>query len=106
VLRLSAPSSPPQGIINTLKQAEDETSQLSALTDLCELLSISTEDTMAIFPVEQVVPLLVRPRGGSSCVCPPSQAPPWQAGPAPSCCSAHSRQPPKPALAPTSPPLL
>jgi E3 ubiquitin-protein ligase TRIP12 len=48
-----------QGVINNLKQAEDESSQLMALTDLCELLSISTEDTMTVFPVEQVVPLLV-----------------------------------------------
>jgi hypothetical protein len=48
-----------QGIINNLKQAGDESSQLTALTDLCELLSISTEDTMTVFPVEQVVPLLV-----------------------------------------------
>lgn len=36
--------------------------QLSGLTELCEYLSISTEDTLAAFPTEQVVPLLVSER--------------------------------------------
>lgn len=58
--RSQAPPLAAQGIISNLKQAEDESSQLTALTDLCELLSVSTEDAMAVFPVEQVVPLLVR----------------------------------------------
>ncbi|KAL4435190.1 hypothetical protein ABPG77_001872 [Micractinium sp. CCAP 211/92] len=38
---------------------EDEGQQLAGLTELCEYLSISTEDTLAAFPTEQVVPLLV-----------------------------------------------
>ncbi|KAL4436702.1 hypothetical protein ABPG75_003841 [Micractinium tetrahymenae] len=38
---------------------EDEMQQLAGLTELCEYLSISTEDTLAAFPMEQVVPLLV-----------------------------------------------
>lgn len=48
-----------QNIISGMKQFEDETAQLSALTELCELLSISTEESLTTFPVEQVVPLLV-----------------------------------------------
>lgn len=39
---------------------EDEMAQLAGLTELCEYLSISTEDNLAAFPTEQVVPLLVR----------------------------------------------
>jgi E3 ubiquitin-protein ligase TRIP12 len=50
-----------QSIMVGLKQADDESAQLTALTDLCEHLSISTEESLATFPVEQVVPLLVRP---------------------------------------------
>jgi E3 ubiquitin-protein ligase TRIP12 len=38
---------------------EDESVQLAALTDLCELISISTEESMVSFPTEQTVPLLV-----------------------------------------------
>ncbi len=42
---------------------EDEGQQLAGLTELCEYLSISTEDTLAAFPTEQVVPLLVGAAG-------------------------------------------
>lgn len=49
-----------QSIMAGLKQSDDESAQLTALTDLCEHLSISTEESLATFPVEQVVPLLVR----------------------------------------------
>ena len=42
-----------------LRQLDDEGQQLVSLTELCELLSISTEDALAAFPVESVVPLLV-----------------------------------------------
>lgn len=38
---------------------EDEMQQLTGLTELCEYLSISTEESLALFPTEQVVPLLV-----------------------------------------------
>lgn len=50
-----------QGIISNLRQFEDEGAQLSALTELSELLSISQEESLAAtMPVETVVPLLVR----------------------------------------------
>lgn len=49
---------PLQSILVMLKD-EDEMQQLAGLTELCEYLSISTEDTLAAFPTEQVVPLLV-----------------------------------------------
>lgn len=48
-----------QTILAGLKQSDDDSAQLTALTDLCEHLSISTEESLATFPVEQVVPLLV-----------------------------------------------
>lgn len=38
----------------------DEVRQLDALAQLSELLSISSEESLAAFPVEAVVPLLVR----------------------------------------------
>jgi hypothetical protein len=47
-----------QAILAQLRE-EDEMSQLAGLTELCEYLSISTEDTLAAFPTEQAVPLLV-----------------------------------------------
>lgn len=43
-----------------LRQMDDEVAQLSALSELNELLSISTEDNLATFPIESMVPLLVR----------------------------------------------
>jgi hypothetical protein len=49
-----------QSIVSGLRQEDDEGAQLVAVTDLCELLSISTEDNLASFPVEQITPLLVR----------------------------------------------
>lgn len=48
-----------QSILAGLRQEEDETAQLSALSELCELLSISTEESLASFPIESIVPLLV-----------------------------------------------
>jgi E3 ubiquitin-protein ligase TRIP12 len=48
-----------QGIIAGMKQFDDEGAQLSSLSELCELLSISTEESLTTFPIEQVVPLLV-----------------------------------------------
>lgn len=49
-----------QAIITNLKQVDDEAAQLGALTELCEVLSISSEDTLVALPIETVVPLLVR----------------------------------------------
>ncbi len=43
-----------------LKAFEDESQQLSSLTELCEFLSISSEDALAAAPIETIVPLLVR----------------------------------------------
>lgn len=55
-----------QNIINGMKQSDDEGAQLSSLTELCELLSISTEESLTTFPVEQVVPLLVSMHSSTS----------------------------------------
>lgn len=46
-------------ILSSLRQADDESAQLGALTELCEMLSISSEDTLASFPIESAVPMLV-----------------------------------------------
>jgi E3 ubiquitin-protein ligase TRIP12 len=79
-----------QSIIAGLKQSDDENAQLAALSDLCEHLSISTEESLATFPVEQVVPLLVSmsvaapsvPCTLSSCPLPSgSTQPAWQEPP-------------------------
>ncbi len=40
-------------------RTDDEMQQLEALSHLCEVLSMSTDDMLAAFPVEQTVPLLV-----------------------------------------------
>lgn len=55
-------SSPRQGIISGLRDLDDETSQLAALSELNEMLSISTEESLVAFPAESVVPLLVSAR--------------------------------------------
>lgn len=47
-----------KGILAGLR-SEDESLQFPALTELCELLSISTEESLTMFPIEQTVPLLV-----------------------------------------------
>lgn len=67
-----------QGILSGLKQVDDETAQLASLSDLCELLSISTEESLTTFPVEQIVPLLVR--AAAACVCCAVGAAPTRAG--------------------------
>lgn len=51
-----------QGFLVQLRQDDDEASQLEALTQLNELLSISNEESLSVFPVEQLVPVLVRAR--------------------------------------------
>ena len=50
-----------QGILVQLQQDDDEVAQLEALNQLNELLSISSEESLSIFPVEQLVPVLVSP---------------------------------------------
>jgi hypothetical protein len=42
-----------------LRQDDDEIVQLEALSQLNELLSISNEESLSVFPVEQLVPVLV-----------------------------------------------
>jgi len=49
-----------QSILVALREADDETAQLSALHDLCEMLAISTEESLSVFPVDQLIPILVR----------------------------------------------
>jgi E3 ubiquitin-protein ligase TRIP12 len=47
-----------KSILASLRE-DDEGQQLTGLTELCEYISISSEDAMMSFPTEQVVPLLV-----------------------------------------------
>ncbi len=49
-----------QSILQMLRQDDDETQQLAGLTELNEMLSISTEESLLTFPVESTVPILVR----------------------------------------------
>ncbi|KAG2450258.1 hypothetical protein HYH02_004769 [Chlamydomonas schloesseri] len=49
-----------KAIMTGLRQMDDEVAQLSALSELNELLSISTEDNLATFPIESMVPLLIQ----------------------------------------------
>ncbi len=49
-----------QGFLVQLRQDDDEAAQLDALSQLNELLSISNEESLSVFPVEQLVPVLVR----------------------------------------------
>ena len=46
--------------MGALKDAGDENAQLAALSELCELLAVSSEEALTIFPVDSLVPLLVR----------------------------------------------
>ena len=62
-----------QGILQQL-QSDDEALQLDGLNQLNELLAVSMEDSLSIFPVESLVPVLVSPRTST-------QAPPGPACP-------------------------
>lgn len=42
-----------------LREADDEGAQLTALHELCETLAISTEESLSVFPVDQLIPILV-----------------------------------------------
>jgi hypothetical protein len=48
-----------QGFLVQLRQDDDEGVQLEALGQLNELLAISNEESLSVFPVEQLVPVLV-----------------------------------------------
>ncbi len=50
-----------QAIISQLRQDDDSIVQQEALTQLCELLSVSSEEGLSMLPVESLVPLLVSP---------------------------------------------
>ena len=43
-----------------LREADDEGAQLTALHELCETLAISTEESLSVFPVDQLIPILVQ----------------------------------------------
>jgi hypothetical protein len=43
-----------------LKEAEDEYEQVSHLRDLIDIISISTEEHIAVFPIEPLILILVR----------------------------------------------
>ena len=49
-----------QSIMLALREGDDETAQLAALNELCELLAVSSEDALSMFPVDTLVPVLVR----------------------------------------------
>lgn len=49
-----------QAIIAQLRQDDDPVVQQEALTQLCELLSVSSEEALSMLPVESLVPILVR----------------------------------------------
>ena len=52
-----------QSIMLALREGDDETAQLAALNELCELLAVSSEDALSMFPIDTLVPILVRPCG-------------------------------------------
>lgn len=49
----------PQGIMASLKE-DDEMVQEAALNELTELMSMSSEESLTVLPLEQLVPQLVR----------------------------------------------
>ena len=56
-----------QSIMLALKEGGDENAQLAALSELCELLAVSSEEALAMFPVNSLLPLLVRAQGSGHC---------------------------------------
>lgn len=54
-----------QSILVALREEDDMSAQVSALSELCEVLSISTEETLQSCPFDQLIPVLVSKR---SCV--------------------------------------
>ena len=49
-----------QRILAQLRQEDNEVQHIDALGQLCELLSVSTEDSLSMLPVEALAPMLVR----------------------------------------------
>lgn len=54
-----------QQLISSLQQP-DESVKLTALTELCQLLVMGNEDTLAGFPIKQAVPLLLQCMNGDT----------------------------------------
>jgi len=48
-----------QQLLQSLQSAKDEGQQLSAVIEMCQLLVMGNEDTLAGFPIKQVVPALI-----------------------------------------------
>lgn len=48
-----------KAILANIRDDDDDASQIVALNELCEYISISTEESMVTFPMEHAVPLLV-----------------------------------------------
>lgn len=59
------PSSSRVKTLLVLLKSENEGDRMTALSELCEIISVSSEDSMFSFPVEEVVPLLVNSLNGS-----------------------------------------
>ncbi len=55
-----SPGASAQSIMLALREGDDETAQLAALNELCELLAVSSEDALSMFPIDTLVPVLVR----------------------------------------------
>lgn len=56
----TASNSELKDILSCLRNAADESTQLNALSELCGILSMGTEDTLAGFSIEGFVPALVK----------------------------------------------
>ena len=48
-----------QRILAQLRQEDNEVQHIDALGQLCELLSVSTEESLSMLPVESLAPILV-----------------------------------------------
>jgi hypothetical protein len=53
------PSSSRVKSLLVLLKSESEGDRMTALSELCEIISVASEDSMLSFPVDEVVPLLV-----------------------------------------------
>ena len=60
-LSLSPPGSKAQQLLQGLQATGDESQQLQAAIEMCQLLVMGNEETLGGFPVKSVVPALVSP---------------------------------------------
>lgn len=49
-----------QGLVTSLKQAQEQEEKLVILQELIDIIAISTEEQMPAFSVDTLIPLLVR----------------------------------------------